>query len=288
MLTVSSCKNDPEVNIPLVEYILIDEEYLDGNFKSGLVGYADSLGMSYNTDMQLVSIDGFYQDFKLFYDDAGRLSKTEIYNNQPAKAEYSSYIEYTWASNTVTAQEYYGPGEPTYYKTIITFDANDRIEKIEEWDQPTKAGEWYLYSYTEFTYTNKNLVLTERYYPESGKSGSAGKHSFRKSIPSEFPSAKGQLAPYLANKSEVTYDSNTNPFIMYPGLAILFADDMPHIYTSKNNPTYASNTDYVEGTYVWDVDYTYEFDDKGFPIEVIQFESYDSWSYIETWTISYL
>jgi hypothetical protein len=216
------------------------------------------------------------------------LSKTEIYEYQPGKSDYSSYIEYTWTSNTVTAQEYYGPGEPTYYKTVITFDNNDRMEMIEEWDQPSKAGEWYLYSYTEFTYTNKNLVLTERYYPESVKSGSVREHSFRKSIPSEFPSAKGQLAPFLATRSEATYDSKTNPFIMYPALAILFADDIPYVYTSKNNPTNVSYTDYREGTNTWDVDFTYEFDAKGFPIEVIQYESYDSWSYVETWTISYM
>lgn len=283
MLSVSSCKNDPDVNIPLIKYILIDEEYMD--VKSGLVAYNDSLAMGYNNDMQLVNVDGLYQDFDLYYDEAGRIEKVEIFNDQSYKALYSSYIEFTWAANTVTAQEYYGPNEPTWYKTVITFDENDKIEKIEYFDQPNKA-EWYLSYYSEYTYTNKNLTLTEGYYPEFTKSGEVRQHSFRKTTPLEVSSGKG-LAPTLVAMSEVTYDSKTNPFVMYPGLAILFADEMPQIYTSKNNPTNESNVEYYEGTYTWDVDYTYEFDGKGYPIEIVQFESYDGWSYMETWTIAY-
>jgi len=151
-----------------------------------------------------------------------------------------------------------------------------------------QALEWYLHSYVECTYTNSNLVLSERYYPETVKSGTVRPHSFRKTTPSEPVLSKGLLAPVLAARMEVTYDAKTNPFVMYPALAILFADEMPHIFTSKNNPTYVSNTEYIEGTYTWDVEFTYEFDEKGYPIEVVQFESYESWSYIETWTINYL
>ena len=287
MLTVSSCKNDPEVKIPLIKYILINEEYLD--VKSGLTEYTDSMAMKYNSDMQLESIIGLNFQYDMEYDEAGRLSKTEIINNQSGKANGSSFIEYTWTSNTVTAQEYWGPMEPTYWKTVITFNNSDQMTKIEYFEEPNK-GEWYLMGYADCTWTNGNLTKYEE-YGNNWKSSSLAGRGFSKTIPSqitEIPLAKGSMEGELKYVMEVEYDNKTNPFVMYPALAILFADEMPHIFTSKNNPTFSANSEYIEGTNTWDVDFTYEFDEKGFPIEVVHIESYDDWQVMETWTIKYL
>jgi len=288
LLTVSSCKNDPEVKIPLIEYILIDDN--SDQFKGLVSEHTDSMGMEYNSSKQLVSIVGYYSEYTLFYDGSGRLAKVEVIEQRLAKVGYDYYIEFTWSGNTVTAQRYYAPNQPDYYKSVITFDSNDRMIKMEYFEEPNKAAEWYLYGHNDYAWTNGNLTKLENYYDyaKSARTHSAPSFSMRDiTRPSSEDPGKGQLAGTLSYMLEVTYDNKTNPFVNYPGLALLFADEMPHVFLSKNNPLIVSGTEYGDGTYTWEVDYSYEFNDQGFPVVIENSEDYGSFSRIETWTIKY-
>jgi len=287
LLTVSSCKNDPEVKIPLIEYILIDDYYTE---VKGLVNeHTDSMAMKYNSSNQLVSIIGYFTQYDLTYDGSGRLIKAEVVDNR-GKADYSYYIDFTWSGNTVTAQQYYYPSTPLYYKTVMTFNSNDQMIKMEYFVEPQKAALWILDGYNDYTWTSSNITKMESYYnyTKSARTYSGPGFSKRAVIePTTEDLGKGQLAATLNAEVDLTFDNKTNPFANYPGLGILFADEMPHIFLSKNNPLRATYSEYYDGTYTYNVDFSYEFNDQGFPIEIVQNEDHDTYAYNETWTIKY-
>lgn len=302
----SACKKDKdEINIPLIDYLTIEEMYEDFGNK-GVESWKDSIYMEYNSSDQLIKLTGYYDVMEFQYDSEGRVTRIDQDYVDVTKRPSATYFLFTWEGNTVTAREYYAPEQPSSRKYVYTLNTDDQITKLEVFYEDVVKSEeaWVLTEYVDFTWTNDNITMME-YYGRGRKSTESSFNGF----PSPFTSKSdsdfgieieetGEIKAIddfiLGFKVEATYDNKVNPFVKYPGLGIFHAGEMAHIFLSKNNVTSYTETEYYyeeADTETYTV--TNEYNQQNLPVKIEHSSTYEyepgsGYTYTETWEIAYL
>lgn len=300
VLSTTSCKKDKdEIVIPLIDYVLTEYNYGEVPVKRVST---DSTAFKYDANERLIQMVTEYDETTFTYDAAGRVIRIDMPSYQ--KVTSSEYILLTWDGSTVTMQRYWGEEEPSYSKKVITFNDNDEITLIEylyNW-VPRKQVEdnWVKEGYAELEWSNGNVTKFSEYWMDQYKGGSIlSKGTDKVFIGSDWlfldedprEPGKAEMTYNLNLEALLTYDNKLNPFVIYPGLGLLYGDEMFHMFLGKNNVVKTELTEYWnENSYSWEANATYEYNNDNFPIMITIEESDDGgeWFDEEIWTIVYL
>ncbi|WP_421877047.1 hypothetical protein [Marinoscillum sp.] len=131
----------------------------------------------------------------------------------------------------------------------------DQVVRVENWDNYSgdTQGEFVLYSFDEFTYTNGNItsIVGEDVLEENGESYSV----------------------------DITYDGKKNP-LKGNLLWMLWEGDITDYISTNNALTYDEEYTYDGETEQWNTTITYEYNDAELPTKITYSDSEgDTWSY---------
>lgn len=196
--------------------------------------------------------------------------------------ESNNVVEYN-AKGLISKVTYsYSDGEEEIEGyTTFTYDSNDRLVKEEEFEN----GE--LYEYRVYTYSNGVLSKREEFDAENVSDGvETFKYDASKRIIEITESYDGETYKttftynsqgnisksegFYEGELEYTdiysgYDNKNTPFSAVKGFI------EPWMGSSKNNPGKITTTFEMDGEeYSYEVDYSYTYNDKGFPTRVIE------------------
>ena len=234
--------------------------------------------------------------FSLSYDSNDRLSKWEyddgeyllfLYNSDGKLVKIEEhwdnqvgYLHFSWEGNKVTRQ-WYWDDEPTSSKSIIEFNSNDEIVRVDGYHKDDEK--WVLKWYDIYTWQDRNLVKIENYYSngwkksaEVGRKGKYRKGMFFRERLRENENVTELKLKNSSNDFELrytttfTHDNKYNPFSLHKAIELL---DLGYLFHSKNNVVEVEN--YKGEEYRWSETLQYEYNAQNYPSKLIIQEDED-------------
>jgi hypothetical protein len=220
---LASCDNDDysayKINECLVSSITVYEEENLSEY-----GYSFSYDSNYRLS-RFNNTDGGY--FLFTYNSNGKISKIETHNVN----NRVNYLQFTWEGNKVTSQ-WYWDNKPSNEKSVIEFNSNNEIFRVERYYKYSFG--WNIYNYSIYSWENGNITKIESYskdyFPDKeelvNKRNSIKVLFFRENHTDDLYFAES-TNKYSSNDfvndftSTFEYDDMLNPFSVHHALGLL-------------------------------------------------------------------